>query len=33
MMVPIFGYGNLTESIATSESMFTVLKFVFKHKT
>jgi len=34
VMVPIFGYGNLTESSATSESLFKDLKSViFKHKT
>lgn len=34
VMVSIFGYGNLTESSATSESMFKDLKsIVFKHKT
>lgn len=33
-MVPIFGYGNLTESGATSESLLKDLKsIVFKHKT
>jgi hypothetical protein len=34
VMVPIFGYSNLTESSATTESMFKDLKsIVFKHKT
>jgi len=33
-MVPIFGYGNITETSATSESLFKDLKSViFKHKT
>lgn len=34
VMVPIFGYGNITESSATSESLFKDLKsIVFKHKS
>lgn len=34
LMVPIFGYGGLTETSASSESMFKDLKsIVFKHKT
>lgn len=33
-MVPIFGYGNLTETSAISESLFKDLKsIIFKHKT
>lgn len=34
LMTPIFGYGSLTESSASSESLFKDLKrVVFKHKT
>lgn len=34
VMVPIFGYGNITENSATSESLFKDLKrVVFKHKS
>lgn len=34
IMVPIFNYGNITETSATSESLFNDLKSnVFKHKT
>jgi len=34
VMTPIFGYGSITESSTTSESLFKDLKrVVFKHKT